>query len=125
MSKNRKPDPVSVQVSLAVRVPKGTAVSKKALNDAYLQWIETGNLPPGISIRGIFWRNPARKGALSEWRWSSGSRKDALIPNYYRMTIEEKAAARAAIGGIEDSPRGDHDEARSTLSEALRLFRPF
>lgn len=116
MAKNRaqrkrgEPDPLSVQVSFRVKVRKGVQVSKFALNQAYLQWVETGNLPPNIEIRGIFWRNPARKGSLADWRYSAGSDISAL---------------KTHGAGVESSARGDHEDARSTLGRALSGLTPF
>jgi len=122
--RNKKPDPLSVQISFRVRVPKGTGVTKQALEEIYQNWIETGELPPGIEIRGIFWKNSARHGKLSDWRYSSGSDLSVIIPGWKNMTPEEKRRVRV-MEGVENSPRGDHDEARSTLKEALRRLRPF
>lgn len=135
MSNN--PDPLSVQVSMRVRVPKGTKVSKKALNEIYLQWVETGNLPQGIEIRGVFWKNPARRAPLDDWRYSSYSDLSTIIKpmnfrvkgelvtlEYKQMSLQQKAVARKKYG-IEDTPRGDYEEARTTLQGALRFFRPF
>jgi hypothetical protein len=121
---NKNPDPLSVQVSFRVRVPKGTAVSKRGLNAVYENWIDTGELPHSVEIRGIFWKNPTRNGKLADWRWSAGSDLGVLIPGYDRMTPQEKAKARHAKG-VESSPRGDHEEARDTLGGALRQLHPF
>src|SRR6185437_542409 len=131
------PDPLSVQVSFKVRVPKGVRVSKKALNEIYLEWVETGNLPPNIEIRGIFWKNSARSAPLDDWRFSSHSDISTIInkpmafyengkqvmKTYKEMTSKQRVIARKKYG-IEDTPRGDHEEARETLQGALRLFRP-
>jgi hypothetical protein len=131
------PDPLSVQVSLRVRVPKGTQITKKALNEIYLNWVETGNLPPNIEIRGVFWKNPARRAPLDDWRYSSYSDLSTIIKplkfrvdgelvelTYGQMNSRQREIARRKYN-IEDTPRGDHEEARDTLQGALRLFRPF
>ena len=119
-----KPDPLSVQVSIKTRLPKGFRVTKKVLNEAYLQWVETGELPPSMEIKGIFWKNSARRSPLDFWRYSSRSDLETVIPNYKQMTPEEKRRARIKFQ-VESSPRGDHEEARMTLQGALRQFRPF
>lgn len=113
MAKKRnrgEPDPLSVQVYFRVRVPRGSQVTRKALNEIYLDWIRSGELPPGIEIRGIFWRNPARHGELADWRFSKGSDTDVLKPHG---------------AGVELSPRGSHEDARETLRGALLKLRPF
>lgn len=122
-------DPLSVQVSIKVIKPKGLELSKKFLNNAYLHWVEEGEFPqfPGkmsMEIRGIFWKNSARKGKLNYWRYSSHSDLGVMIPKWKEMTPLEKERARER-NGIEREPRGDHEEARITLQGALRTFRPF
>jgi hypothetical protein len=119
-----KPDPLSVQISFKVRVPKGTAITKKVLHEIYLNWIETGDLPQGIEIRGIFWKNPDRKSPLDDWRYSQDSDLSVLIKGYKELDSKEKRLARIRKG-VESTPRGDHDEARTTLSGALRFINPF
>lgn len=119
-----KPDPLSVQVSIKLRLPKGFRITKKVLNDAYLQWVETGELPPSMEIRGIFWKNGARRSLLDFWRYSSHSDLETIIPNYKEMTKEERRKARLKYH-VENEPRGDHEEARETLQGALRQFKPF
>ena len=131
------PDPLSVQVSLRVLAPKGMTFTKNALNQIYLNWVETGNLPPNVKIRGVFWKNPARNPPLDDWRYSSHSDLSVIVQpmsfrvdgedvvlEYKDMNARERAIARKK-SGIEDTPRGDHEEARETLQGALRLFRPF
>ena len=122
-------DPLSLQVSIKVTKPKGLELSKKFLNEAYLHWVKEGEFPqfPGkmsMEIRGIFWKNSARKGKLNYWRWSSHSDLSVLIPGYKQMTPEQKQRARER-NGVESEPRGDHEEARTTLQGALAYFRPF
>ena len=132
-----KVDPLSVQVSLRVKVPKGTNVTKKALNQIYLSWVETGFLPNSVEIRGIFWQNPDRHTPLDDWRFSSGSDLSVIVKpmkfledgkevlkTYSHMTAAQKRIARKKYK-IEGKPRGDHEEARLTLQGALRLFQPF
>lgn len=108
---NRNPDPLSVQVSFKVRLPKNSAITKKALNDVYLHWVETGELPKGFEIRGIFWRNANRQGKGSYWRFSSGS--DLSTLNRQGISIDN------------ESGTGDHELARETLRGALLQLRPF
>lgn len=105
--KHSKPDPLSVQVSIKARVPKGTKPGKRLLNEAFLQWVKTGDLPRGWEIRGIFWRNGARPGKLSYWRYAEPM-TSAVYPT-----------------PIEDSPRGSIENARDSLKEALLTLRPF
>ena len=122
MSKN--PDALSVQFSFKVRVPKGVSITKKVLNEIYLEWVETGILPKGIEIRGMFWKNPDRHPPLDDWRYSAGSSLSVLIPGYNKMDSREKTRARIRKG-IESTSRGSHEDARITLQGALRQFKPF
>jgi hypothetical protein len=117
-------DPLSVQVSFRVRKPKGVELSRSALNDIYLEWVKTGDLPPNIEIRGIFWKNSARHGKLNYWRYSKNSDLSVMIKDWKNMTSLQKSGARERYK-IEDSPRGDHELARETLQGALATFRPF
>ena len=122
-------DPLSVQVSIKVIKPKGLELTRKFLNDSYLYWVENGVFPdfPGkmsMEIRGIFWKNSARKGKLNYWRYSSHSDLAVMVKGWDKMTPEQKKKARERYG-IEDSSRGDHEEARTTLQGALATFRPF
>lgn len=122
-------DPLSVQVSIKVTKPKGLELSKKFLNECYLYWVKNGEFPdfPGrmsMEIRGIFWKNSARKGKLNYWRYSSHSDLSVLIPGWGKMSAAQKEGARERYG-VESSPRGNHEEARETLQGALATFRPF
>lgn len=119
-----KPDALSVQVSFKVRVPKGTSITKKVLNQIYLNWVETGELPKNIEIRGIFWKNPDRNPPLDNWRYSSGSDLSVMIKDYKNLDSREKTRARIRKS-IESTSRGTHEDARTTLQGALRQFRPF
>lgn len=121
MAKNRKPDPAEVQFSWKVDLPPGAKIRKQVLKQAldYLQ--DNGRPPRGFEIRGIFWRNPARRGKLADWRWSAGSDLSVLIPGYDKMTVKERAAARESYG-VESSPRFGHGEAVDSLSGLLRGF---
>lgn len=108
---NKQPDPLSVQVAFRLRLPKNSGVIKEALNQAFLRWVDTGELPKSIEIRGIFWRNSARKGSGANWRFSSGSDLSAL--------------KRKGVAVDFKSGTGDHELARETLKGALRQLRPF
>lgn len=108
MTNRGEPDPVDVQISFNVRLPKGARVTKDALNAVYKKWVDDGKLPKFMTIRGIFWRNPARKGALHDWRYSEGSDL-SLAPR----------------GGVESTPRGSHEDARITLNGFLQTLKPF
>lgn len=132
---SNKIDPLSVQISFRVKKPKGTEISRKALNDLYLHWVETGELPRNMEIRGIFWKNSDRREPLNFWRYSKDSDLSVIIKNYKKpvanwdsLTEPEKAKIKRELRqkrGVENEPRGDHELARETLQNALRTFRPF
>lgn len=119
-----KIDPLSVQVAFKVLKPKGVDISRKALNELYLHWVETGELPRNITIRGIFWKNSNRREPLNFWRYSSYSDISVLVKDWENLTPQQKKEIRKKRG-IESEPRGHHEEARTTLQNALRTFRPF
>lgn len=108
--RGKKPDPLSVQVSFRLKLPKDKHISKRALSHFYSEWVLTGKLPKWMEIHGIFWRNPARHGAYADWRYSDGSDLSAL---------------RDEGAGVESFPRGSHDDARVTLQAALPAANPF
>lgn len=102
-------DPVEVQVSFKVRTPRGVRVTREVLDKVYERWLDTGDLPRSVDIRLIAWRNPSRLGSLSDWRWSEGS---------------DVSGIDSGGAGIEQSPRGSHEDARYTLMGLLRETRP-
>lgn len=94
-------DKLIVQVSFAIKAPKGTVITKKALN-GLLDLVVAGKpLPRNVKVRGIFWRNPERRGTLSYWRYHSG------------------ADLSVAPTPIESTPRGSLREAVDTLAPFL------
>ena len=97
--KNRNPDKLIVQVALKVKVPRGKKLSRNALQEILDRMIAGENLPKTVEVRGIFWRNPNRKGALSYWRYNQGA------------DLSAKPA-----GPIESAPRGNLQEAIDTLA---------
>lgn len=109
MPRNKKIDPVEVQISFKVRTPRGVRLTREVLDQVYKDWLDTGELPHAVQIRYIAWRNPDRLGALSDWRYSEGS---------------EVSAIKRSGSGIESSPRGDHEFARETLLGLLQETRP-
>lgn len=94
-----------VQVSIKITGPKQIRITKKVLGDILQRLVDRQPIPPNVEVRGIFWRNPSRRGALSEWRYHSG----ADLTN--------------APSPIEDSPRGSLQDAIDTLAPFLSTGR--
>lgn len=125
MPKNRKPDPLSMQVAIRARLPRGVTISRNALNEAFQNWVETGDLHPALVMNGIFWRNSERHGEMAYWRYSAGANLEALERDGF---LKRNRAGQLTLKGIPldpDSPRGDFEAARETLQGALRQFSPF
>ena len=93
-----------VQAAITVKAPKNTRISKKVLQQLLQRAIEKKPLPKNVSIDGIFWRNPNRKGAQSHWRYHEGADLTALRPEG---------------SGIESSPRESLQRATESLGGAL------
>lgn len=74
MARKRK-DPLIVQVSLKIGLPRGrkVKVSKKALQGILDRMIAGKPLPKNVDVRGIFWRNPRRRGMAGDWRYHAGA----------------------------------------------------
>lgn len=73
--KPEQKDALMVQVSLKIGLPRGrkVKVSKQALQGILDRMIAGKPLPKNVQVRGIFWRNPNRRGALGRWRWHRGA----------------------------------------------------
>jgi hypothetical protein len=97
--KNRNPDKLIVQVALKVKIPRGKTLSKNALQEILDRMVAGDELPKNVEVRGIFWRNPNRKGSLSYWRYHTGA------------DLSAKPA-----GPIESTPRGNLQGAIESLS---------
>ena len=69
----KKPDRVDVQIALKIRAPEGVKITKKVLDQIVQRMSEGKKLPKNVEVRGIFWRNPDRKGKLAAWRYHRGA----------------------------------------------------
>lgn len=71
----KEADRLMVQVSLKIKLPKGrdVKISRKALQGILDLMVAGKPLPKNVEVRGIFWRNPNRKGAHGAWRWHTGA----------------------------------------------------
>lgn len=72
----KKLDALQVQISVAVKLHKGQKITKKALKEIVQRAADGESLPSNVKIRGVFWRNPNRKGRLSYWRYHRGANLD-------------------------------------------------
>lgn len=96
-------DTLQVQVAFKIKAPPGATFAPEVFKQLIDRMIRHEPLPKNVEVRGIFWRNPDRKGKLSYWRYHAGA--------------DLKAAPRNAP--IESSPRGNLRDAIDTLSGAL------
>lgn len=99
----KRSDPLQVQIALKIKAPPGYKISPKVLQQIIDRAVNNEPLPPNVEFRGIFWRNPNRKGSLSHWRYHEGA--------------DLNAAPTSAP--LESSPRGSLQDAADTLGGAL------
>lgn len=104
MARNKHPDALQVQVALRIKAPRGVSISPRVLRQILDKMVNNEELPPNVEVRGVFWRNPDRKGSLAHWRYHEGADLTALRPEG---------------AGVETSPRGSLYDATSTLGGAL------
>lgn len=71
--KRRNPDRVDVQIALKIKAPKGAKIKKSVLDQIVDRMVRGKKLPKNVEVRGIFWRNPDRKGKLAAWRYHRGA----------------------------------------------------
>lgn len=94
----RGTDKLMVQVALKIRAPEGVHITKKVLSEILQRLVDRKPIPPNVEVRGIFWRNPSRSGALGDWRYHEG------------------ADLSSAPSPLESSPRGSLRDAIDTLA---------
>lgn len=103
MAKRGRPDPLQIQVALKIKAPPGTKIHPHVLQEIIDRAVNGEKLPPNVEFRGIFWRNPNRKGNLSHWRYHEGA----------------DLSAAPTSAPVESSPRGSLRDAIDTLGSAL------
>lgn len=101
-------DELVVQVALRIKAPKGTRFSKKVLQEILDRIASGEDLPKTVEIRGIFWRNPNRRGKLSMWRYHKGA----------DLTVSPKDED-GTPAPRESTPRGNLQAAVETLGNAI------
>ena len=101
--KHGKPDLLQVQVALKIKAPPGTKIAPQVLQQIIDRAVNGEELPRNVEFRGIFWRNPNRRGSLSYWRYHAGA----------------DLSAAPTSAPLESSPRGSLSDAVSTLGGAL------
>lgn len=94
-------DSLLVQVALRIKAPEGTTFSKKVLQDILDRIVSGRKLPSVVEVRGIFWRNPDRRGELGYWRYHKG------------------ADLSVAPHPIQEYPRGSLQDAIDSLGDAI------
>lgn len=75
----RDRDPLMVQVSLTIKAPKGAVISRRVLDQILERMVERRTVPKNVIVRGIYWRNPNRRGSAGAWRWHAD--RDKNDPN--------------------------------------------
>jgi hypothetical protein len=96
-------DKLVVQVAIEVRAPEHIKVTKKVLDEVLQRLVDGRPIPPNVTVRGIFWRNPNRRGDLSDWRYHTGA----------------DLSSAPTDAPLESSPRGSLQDAISTLAPFL------
>lgn len=111
--KHGRPDLLQVQVALKIHAPKGKIINPKVLQQIIDRAVNGEELPKNVEFRGIFWRNPNRRGALSHWRYHYGADIDKVAPADSR--------GKRYIDGVEveSSPRESLQRAVESLGGAL------
>lgn len=101
MARSKGRDKLMVQVALKITAPKQVRITKKVLSDILQRLVDKKPIPANVEVRGIFWRNPSRSGALGDWRYHAG------------------ADLSSAPSPLESSPRGNLQDAIDTLAPFL------
>lgn len=96
----REQDRLEVQVAIKAKLPPGKKLSRDAMDEILERVVNGAELPRNVEVRGIFWRNPNRRGRLADWRYSEGADLSMLKPGG---------------AGVESSPRGSLSEAIESL----------
>lgn len=99
-----RPDPLQVQIALTIKAPPGKRINPRVLEQIIDKMVAGETLPPNITVRGIFWRNPNRKGPLSYWRYHEGA----------------DLSAAPTSAPLESGPRESLQRAYESLGNALR-----
>lgn len=68
-----RPDALQIQIALTIKAPPGKVIKPQVLEQIIDRMVNNEELPPNVTVRGIFWRNPNRRGNLSHWRYHEGA----------------------------------------------------
>jgi hypothetical protein len=68
-------DPLEIQISVRMRLPKGTAPSQSLAHEFIQYRIDNGEDHPRATTKIVRWKNPSRKGTAGNWR--QGNQSDA------------------------------------------------
>lgn len=105
MAKTKKRDPLQVQISVTLRMPRvrGKLVKPTArlINEAIAYRIRHGHDHPSAKTRIIRWRNPARRGPGARWRQGNQSDAWASLAN---------PLGQAIVDVVPDWPDENDDE---------------
>jgi len=99
-----RPDPLQVQVAVKIKAPPNTKIHPKVLQQILDRMANGESLPESVTVRGIFWRNPNRRGELSYWRYHEGA----------------DLSAAPTSAPLESGPRESLQRAYESLGNALR-----
>lgn len=103
MAKRGRADLLQVQVALKIKAPPGSKIHPRVLRQIIDRMVNGEELPSTVEVRGVFWRNPNRRGELSHWRYHEGA----------------DLSAAPTSAPLESSPRGSLQDATTTLGGAL------
>lgn len=78
-------DPLQIQISAHVDVPRGRSIDANVIAEAIAYRLDEGENPEGITLRIVQWRNPTRKtAALQAWRSGDQDAAWATLGNAIR-----------------------------------------
>lgn len=91
-------DPLAVQISVRLQLPRGRKPSRKLVQQAIDYRIEHGEDHPFAETKIIRWRNPSRKGKLASWRQGNQSDAWATLAKFIRHTNVSVFTVRSRKG---------------------------
>lgn len=94
-------DPLQVQISVRVKVPKGTKpkqLTASLINEAIAYRIENGYDHPKIESKIVRWRNPTRPGGKGSWRQGNQSDAWATLGKWLRRSNVDVITVRNRSG---------------------------
>lgn len=86
-------DKLVVQVAIKIKAKPNAKIKKKVLDEILQRLVNRRPLPKNVEVRGIFWRNPNRRGTGGHWRFHNGADLSVaprpLHPDYPRGSLQD------------------------------------